>query len=174
MRLAATHTRDHQNAVGAGLLDKDVTDPDLDQQLGIKILAWGCIIFLTVLNGVGVEWGMLIQNLFTVIKLLLLSGMLLAGLNVLGSEGSGTLATNFESNDDVSTSWAGYTRSPTTALPSSQSACETNIAAVVVQDRHSDDCGVVGIRRVELGQLCHRSNNLTQLPLADSQPLRRN
>merc|ERR1712166_1458344 len=93
--------------LGAGLLDKDVTDPDLDQQLGIKMLAWGCIIFLTILNGVGVQWGMLIQNLFTVIKLLLPGGMLLAGLNVLGSEGSATLATNFESNDDLSASWTG-------------------------------------------------------------------
>lgn len=95
--------------VGATLLlQLDVTDPDLDQNPGIKLLAMGCIAGLTVLNSMGVQFGTLIQNVFTVIKLGLMAIMLLAGVSYLGREGSSTVATNFDNSDGSSTTAAGF------------------------------------------------------------------
>eukprot|EP00656_Telonema_subtile_P009468 TRINITY_DN1444_c0_g2_i1.p1 TRINITY_DN1444_c0_g2~~TRINITY_DN1444_c0_g2_i1.p1 ORF type:complete len:496 (+),score=106.81 TRINITY_DN1444_c0_g2_i1:52-1539(+) len=95
--------------VGATLLlGLDVTDPDLDQNFGVKLLAMACIIGLTVLNSMGVEFGTIIQNVFTVIKLGLMAIMLMAGVGYLGSEGSNTVATNFDNSDGSSTTMAGF------------------------------------------------------------------
>lgn len=64
----------------------------------LRWIAAGAIVFLTAVNVVGVRWGTYVQNLFTALKLLALSALVLAGIQA---------------------SWSGDTVAPSWVLPAS-------------------------------------------------------
>ncbi|WP_287128863.1 amino acid permease [Candidatus Cyanaurora vandensis] len=73
--------------LGSVLLGLDPRTPNLDSDWRLKAIAITTLLVLTLINCLGVRWGALVQVIFTGLKLLALTGIIILGLGALVTTG---------------------------------------------------------------------------------------